>query len=111
MILAILSILLNALAQVTIKSLTMLTVSSPLHLLRHWQLYGTGLLYCASIVTWFLALKSIPLSIAYPMQALGYVIVTGLAFVVFQETVGVNQVIGLALIVTGVTVLAWGAGK
>jgi multidrug transporter EmrE-like cation transporter len=45
------------------------------------------------------------------MQALGYVIVTGLAFVVFQETVGVNQVIGLALIVTGVTVLAWGAGK
>jgi multidrug transporter EmrE-like cation transporter len=62
-------------------------------------------------VTWFLALKGIPLSIAYPMQALGYVLVTVLAYLLFHEAVGIAQVAGLAFIVVGVTVLALGSGK
>jgi len=110
-ILALFSVILNALAQVTIKSLTALNVSNPVDLLRHWQLYCTGLLYCASIVTWFIALKGVPLSTAYPLQALGYVLVTVLAYFTFHESVGAAQIGGLALIVSGVTVLAWGAGR
>jgi multidrug transporter EmrE-like cation transporter len=111
LVLAIVSIILNSLAQITIKSLASLSIASPLHLLRQWQLYGTGVLYGASIITWFLALKGLPLSIAYPMQALGYVLVTGLAYFAFHESIGLGQVIGLTLIVSGVTILAWGIGE
>lgn len=110
MLLAFLSVALNALAQITLKSLSGLELSVSV-VLRSWQLYSTGFLYGTSIIAWFFALKTLPLSIAYPLQALGYVLVTVLAWTIFDESVNWLQVLGLGVIVAGVMLLAISASK
>ena len=111
MYLALVSILLNAIAQITIKSLAGTGAASLLGLLRHWQLYATGALYGLSIITWYLALKSLPLNLAYPMQALGYILVTLFSWFFFQETLTLVQILALAIIVFGVLLLAFGGPR
>ncbi len=111
MILALISVSLNALAQIAIKSLSSLEPDSIFSYFRAWQLYATGFLYLSSIVLWFLALRTLPLSIAYPLQASGYVLVTLLAGLVFQEKITIFHIVSLSLIVLGVSVLAIGANK
>lgn len=106
MILAITSILLNALAQIFLKSLSSLSGLN-WEILRAWQFYATGLCYATSIFTWFLALKLLPLNLAYPLQAGGYVIVSILAWFVFGEPLTVLGWISLAIIVIGVCLLAF----
>jgi multidrug transporter EmrE-like cation transporter len=108
MILAFVSVLLNALAQVTLKSLSGLEIGFWM-LARSWQLYATGFLYGTSILTWFFALKMTPLNIAYPLQAFGYVIVAILSWVVFQESLSMSQIIALFVIIAGVLLLALAA--
>lgn len=109
--LAVISILLNALAQVTIKSLANSSTTNLLSLLKHWQLYATGGLYAISILTWFLALKTMPLNVAYPMQALGYVVVVILSWIVFNEGLGPIQIAGLVVIIAGVFMLSSGTSS
>jgi multidrug transporter EmrE-like cation transporter len=110
MLLAFLSVALNALAQITIKSLSGLELSFNV-VLRSWQLYSTGFLYGASIIAWFFALKTLPLGIAYPLQALGYVLVTVLAWAIFNESLNWLQVLALGVIVVGVLLLSLSASK
>lgn len=107
MLLAILSVILNALAQVTMKSLAGLEPSLNT-LIRSWQVYATLILYGTSILTWFFALRVLPLSIAYPLQALGYVVVTVMAWSLFRESSAPLQLIGLLAIVTGVVLISVG---
>jgi multidrug transporter EmrE-like cation transporter len=106
MIFAFISVGLNALAQITIKLLAKSEYSNVVSLLKQWPLYATAILYGVSIVTWFLALRSVPLSVAYPLQALGYVLVTFLAWLVFSEGLGIFQLFALGLIVSGVILMA-----
>jgi multidrug transporter EmrE-like cation transporter len=106
MVFAFISVGLNALAQITIKLLTKTEYSTALSLLKQWPLYATALLYGLSIITWFLALRSIPLSVAYPLQALGYVVVTFLAWLIFNEGLQLFQLLALGLIFTGVVLMA-----
>jgi multidrug transporter EmrE-like cation transporter len=106
MIFAFISVGLNALAQITIKLLAKGEYSNVVSLLKQWPLYATAILYGVSIVTWFLALRSVPLSVAYPLQALGYVLVTFLAWLVFSEGLGIFQLLALGLIVSGVILMA-----
>ncbi len=110
MLLAFLSVALNAMAQITIKSLSGVELNVNL-VLRSWQLYATGFLYGTSIIAWFFALKTLPLSIAYPLQAIGYVIVTILAWTIFNESVNWPQVLALGVIVVGVLLLSMSASK
>jgi multidrug transporter EmrE-like cation transporter len=71
-------------------------------LVKNPFLYLTGIFYMTSIVTWFLALSRIPLSLGYPLQAVGYLIVTGAAVLLFKEQVNVVNWIGLFVILVGV---------
>ena len=106
MVFAFVSVGLNALAQITIKLLAKTEYSNTLSLLKQWPLYATALLYGLSIVTWFLALRSVPLSVAYPLQALGYVFVTFLAWLLFNEGLQLFQLLALGLIFAGVVLMA-----
>jgi undecaprenyl phosphate-alpha-L-ara4N flippase subunit ArnE len=110
MFFAFVSVVLNALAQITIKSLSGLELSFGT-IIRSWQLYATGILYATSILTWFLALRILPLNIAYPLQAFGYVIVTILAWFIFQESTSALQITALLIIVAGVSLLSLSSTK
>jgi drug/metabolite transporter (DMT)-like permease len=64
-------------------------------------------LYGIATVLWLYVLKKLPLSLAYPLQSLAYVIALVAAVFIFHESVPLQRWIGAAIILAGVIVLAW----
>ena len=62
-------------------------------------------LYFLSALLYIHALKTIPLSIAYPSLSLGYVVVVLLGLFLFDETLQRVQMLGVLVIVIGVMLL------
>ena len=102
MVYAFISVLLNAFAQISLKKSISLNSATLIDLLKNPFLFLTGIFYLTSIVTWFLALSRIPLSLGYPLQAVGYLIVTGAAVLLFKEQINRLNWVGLIVILIGV---------
>src|SRR6185437_11779941 len=62
-------------------------------------------IYVAAAVLYMIAIKKIPLSLAYPSVSLGYVIVGIIAHVMWQEPFGLPQMAGIVLIGGGILLL------
>jgi undecaprenyl phosphate-alpha-L-ara4N flippase subunit ArnE len=62
--------------------------------------------FAAATYLWIIALKGLDLSYAYPLLALGYVIVTALAAAFLHEKVSRTQWIAVAIIATGAAFVA-----
>lgn len=58
--------------------------------------------YAVSVVVWILALSRVPVSQAYPMLSIGYVVNAAAAWWLFGETLSAARLSGIALIVAGV---------
>ncbi len=109
-------VLLNAFAQLWLKAAT--RVSGPLLagdaglLNRAMQLVTVPSLWYAltayglSVVVWIVGLSRVPVSQAYPMLSLGYVLNIGLAWWLFGEVPNAQRVIGVGVIVAGVVLVA-----
>lgn len=57
---------------------------------------------------WMIVLSNLSLSAAFPMTALGYVLVIGLGWTAFAEPVTLSEIIGGAAILAGVWLLGEG---
>jgi drug/metabolite transporter (DMT)-like permease len=109
-------VLLNAFAQLGLKAAT--RVSGPLLaddaglMNRALQLVAVPSLWYAltaygvSVVVWIVGLSRVPVSQAYPMLSLGYVLNIGLAWWLFGEIPNAQRVIGVGVIVAGVVLVA-----
>jgi drug/metabolite transporter (DMT)-like permease len=109
-------VLLNAFAQLWLKAAT--RVSGPLLaddaglMSRAMQLVAVPSLWYAltayglSVVVWIVGLSRVPVSQAYPMLSLGYVLNIGLAWWLFGEIPNAQRVIGVGVIVAGVVLVA-----
>jgi multidrug transporter EmrE-like cation transporter len=64
--------------------------------------------YTVSAGLWLVVLSRLPVSIAYPLQSLGYVMVVVLAHLILSEPLTAHKVVAITLIVLGVLVLARG---
>ena len=62
-------------------------------------------LYAFTIVVWIFVLRTLPLSIAYPLTALSYVIVPLLSFFIAHEKITLQTAIGSLIIIVGVIVI------
>ena len=62
--------------------------------------------YGLSVVVWLVGLSRVPVSQAYPLLSLGYVLNIGLAWWLLGETPNVLRVAGIAVIVFGVVLVA-----
>jgi drug/metabolite transporter (DMT)-like permease len=79
--------------------------SAATSLLTDWRfLVGVGL-YALTSVAWLVALQSLPLSRAYPALALTFVLVPMLAKLLLGEQVALVDVLGMLLIVIGVSIV------
>lgn len=58
--------------------------------------------YCLAIVTWILALRSVKLSIAYPVTSLNYVGILFGSSYFFNEVITFNRILGVITIFVGV---------
>ena len=109
-------VLLNALAQLGLKAAT--RVSGPLvageagvwqrglDLLLVPSLWYALCAYGLSVIVWLVGLSRVPVSQAYPLLSLGYVINVGLAWWLLGEIPNVQRVAGIAVTVLGVVLVA-----
>jgi multidrug transporter EmrE-like cation transporter len=62
--------------------------------------------YAVSVVVWILALSRAPVSVAYPMLSIGYIVNAFAAWALFGEPVTSQKLAGIAVIVLGVFLVA-----
>ena len=62
--------------------------------------------YVVSVVVWIIGLSRVPVSIAYPLLSLGYVINALAAHYLFGESVTLSRWLGIGFIVVGVWLVA-----
>ena len=62
--------------------------------------------YVVSVVVWIVALSRVPVSIAYPMLSIGYVVNAVAAWYLFGEAVTPMRMAGIGIIVLGVFIVA-----
>lgn len=62
--------------------------------------------YVVSLVVWIMALSRVPVSIAYPMLSIGYVINAFVAWQWFGEALAAQKLLGIGVIVIGVILVA-----
>jgi len=62
--------------------------------------------YVVSVVVWVIGLSKVPVSIAYPMLSIGYVVNAALAWWLFGEQVNAQRWLGIAVIIIGVVLVA-----
>ena len=73
-------------------------------LLRVPTLVGLGF-YGLSALLYVIALRRIPVSIAFPSVSISYAVIAVVGYLVWSEPMGWPQVAGIALICTGVLLL------
>ncbi|MBK7764658.1 MAG: EamA family transporter [Sulfuritalea sp.] len=62
--------------------------------------------YAVSLVIWIMALSRVPVSIAYPMLSIGYVINALFAWQWFGEALAAQKLLGIGFILVGVLLVA-----
>ncbi|WP_417562206.1 EamA family transporter [Microbacterium sp.] len=62
--------------------------------------------YVISVALWIVVLSKTPVSVAYPMLSIGYIVNAFLAYFLFGESLTVGKLVGIGVIVIGVFILA-----
>jgi drug/metabolite transporter (DMT)-like permease len=109
-------VLLNAFAQLWLKAATKVSgpliatdagvMSRALQLLAVPSLWYALTAYGVSVVVWIVGLSRVPVSQAYPLLSLGYVLNIGLAYWLLGEEPNVQRIVGIGVIVLGVVLVA-----
>jgi multidrug transporter EmrE-like cation transporter len=98
-------VLLNATAQLLLKAGTNAMPLGVRLAIEPHILAGLAC-YVISVVVWVVALSRVPVSIAYPMLSIGYVVNAIAAWALLGETVTTMRMAGIAVIVVGVFMVA-----
>ena len=109
-------VLLNAGAQLLLKAgtnvLGVITLTADNWLAQFGRmalephLVGGLVCYAVSVVVWIIGLSRVPVSIAYPMLSLGYLVNAVAAHYLFGEAVTLSRWLGIGFIVVGVWLVA-----
>jgi multidrug transporter EmrE-like cation transporter len=109
-------VLLNAAAQLFLKAGTNAVGHFDFHLdnvvpiglkiAANPHIIGGLACYVVSVVIWIMALSRVPVSIAYPMLSIGYVVNAVLAYYLFGEAITAQKLVGIGFIIVGVWLVA-----
>jgi multidrug transporter EmrE-like cation transporter len=98
-------VLLNAAAQLLLKAGTN-AMPLGLRLAIEPHILGGLACYVVSVVIWVIALSRVPVSIAYPMLSIGYVVNAIAAWALLGEALTPMRMAGIGVIVLGVFMVA-----
>ena len=98
-------VLLNAAAQLLLKAGTN-AMPLGLRLALEPHILGGLACYVVSVVVWVIGLSKVPVSIAYPMLSIGYVVNAIAAYYLLNEAVTPMRLAGIGIICVGVFVVA-----
>ena len=112
-------VLLNAFAQLGLKAATKVTgplaaagssgsvaLEQALQIIKVPSLWYALTAYGLSVVVWIIGLSRVPVSQAYPLLSLGYVLNIGLAFWLLGEVPNLQRIVGIGVIIVGVVLVA-----
>ena len=109
-------VLLNAFAQLWLKAATRISgplvandasvMARALKLLAVPSLWYALTAYGVSVMVWIVGLSRVPVSQAYPLLSLGYVLNIGLAWWLFGEVPNAQRIAGVVVIIAGVVLVA-----
>ena len=112
LLLLLLGVLLNALAQLGLKSATATSGAITLErsslgaaastLLSTPVFWAALAAYGLSVIVWVIGLSRAPVSQAYPLLSLGYVLTALGAWAMLGETLSMQRITGIAVIIVGV---------
>jgi multidrug transporter EmrE-like cation transporter len=113
--LVLIGVLLNAVAQLLIKAGTkalgtLISPEGPVDtvmriLLQPYILAGLAS-YVVSVPVWIVVLSRVPVSVAYPMLSIGYVVNCVFGYLLFKENLTLLKVLGIGIIIVGVILVA-----
>ncbi len=112
-------VLLNAFAQLGLKAATKVTgplavqgasgsaaLDQALQIIKVPSLWYALAAYGLSVVVWIVGLSRVPVSQAYPLLSLGYVLNIGLAYWLLGEAPNLHRIAGIGVIIVGVVLVA-----
>lgn len=109
-------VFLNAVAQLLLKAGTNAIGPFEFHwdnvlpvgmkLAAHPAILGGMTCYAVSLVVWIMALSRVPVSVAYPMLSIGYLLNALAAWAWFGEALGAQKLLGIGCIILGVWLIA-----
>lgn len=109
-------VLLNASAQLLLKAGTNAVGHFEFHLgniipvgmklVFQPYIVGGMLCYAVSLVVWIMALSRVPVSLAYPMLSIGYVVNAVIAYYWLGESLDFQKMLGIGFIILGVVLVA-----
>ena len=94
----------NAVGQFEFSAHNILPVGMKLALEPH--IAGGLACYVFSVAVWIVGLSRVPVSVAYPMLSVGYIVNAVAAWYLFGESFTAQKLIGIAFIVCGVFLVA-----
>ena len=109
-------VLLNAAAQLLLKAGTTRIgefefsfsniVPIGMKVATQWPIVAGLGCYGISVVVWILALSRVPVSVAYPMLSIGYVVNAFAAYYLFGESLSAQKLLGIGFILIGIYLVA-----
>lgn len=75
-----------------------------------WVLLGL-VVFAVSAVAWLGALSRVPLNVAYPFNALGYIVILAASVIVLHERANVLTWAGSLLVVSGLVIVVLSSSK
>jgi len=75
-------------------------------LATEWHIFVALCCYALSVVIWILALSRVPVSIAFPMLSMAYVVNAIAAWYLLGEGFNPTKLVGMGIIILGVIVIS-----
>jgi multidrug transporter EmrE-like cation transporter len=109
-ILAMIGVALNTAAQLFLKATTNVVgvisfdhgiMNTALKVASVPAFYAGMSCYAVSIVVWIAALSRLPVSVAYPLLSVGYIVNAMLAYFLFGEALSMQKLLGIGFIIIG----------
>lgn len=110
-----LSVLLNAAAQIFLKkgssvlaeiSLQENLIGSFVKIISDWYILGGLACYGFSVAVWIFALSRVDVSTAYPMLSIGFIVSVLAAYIFLGESLSLLKIVGIIFITLGVLIIS-----
>lgn len=109
-------VMLNAVAQILMKAGTNAVghfefsmeniLPIGLKLATEWHIITALFCYALSVVVWILALSRVPVSIAFPLLSMAYIVTAVAAWYLLGEPLSMTKLVGIGVIILGVIIIS-----
>jgi drug/metabolite transporter (DMT)-like permease len=75
-------------------------------LATEWHIVTALFCYALSVAVWILALSRVPVSIAFPLLSMAYIVTAVAAWYLLGEAMNLNKLVGIGVIIFGVIIIS-----